>query len=162
MNWYFRVNEYCKQLSLMYDVPLLKVCGIFSALSVSTTFNNCCVSTERFLLTGGDCKVSTYNGQKTKAQRIYGLANATWKQINLILGGLKTRSFFDNIYRPLRSTAVTIDRWMLRWAGIENESVTDKQYRQLADRIRQLASDNNMRPHELQAAMWVRLRGASY
>ncbi len=63
-NWYFTVNEYCKSLEVIYNVPLIKIAGIFSALSPNNTVKTNIISLERFLLHKGNCKVTTFNGQK--------------------------------------------------------------------------------------------------
>ena len=70
-NWYIEVNFYCRFLSERYNIPLIKVCGILSALSPNNTFANNIDSLERFLETRGNCKVSTFNSQKNKALDIY-------------------------------------------------------------------------------------------
>jgi len=69
-NWYFTVNEYCKSLEVIYNVPLIKIAGIFSALSPNNTVKTNIISLERFLLHKGNCKVTTFNGQKNKALQI--------------------------------------------------------------------------------------------
>lgn len=168
LNWYYEVHQHCKLLASLYNIPLIKVAGIMSALSPNNTFALNLRSTQRFLETNGDCKVSTYNTQKEKALLILALDNsfATVDTIKYILGkskdsALKTKAFFDNIYRPEVSTDVTIDRWMLKWAGITG-SLTAKRYRELALELAIMAKDNNLKPHELQAIIWTEIRGAAY
>jgi effector-binding domain-containing protein len=161
-NWYFEVNDYCKTVAETYDVPLIKVAGIMSALSPNTTFNQNIRSLEAFLRTGGDCKVSTFNGQKRKALKILASSdNITVEEIKTILGGLKTQSFFDNIFRPEISEDVTIDLWMIRWAGIEG-SLTPKRYKNVSNKIKDLAKSLNLLPHQVQAKIWVDIRGKAW
>lgn len=168
INWYYEVNDFCQSLSEIYDIPLIKVSGIMSALSPNNTFASNCKSLEKFLKYKTDCKVTTFNGQKNKAIEIYFMESPTEEKIKKVLGGLKTQSFFENIYRPHTSTSVTIDLWMIRWAktiGImpEKASLTPKRYRMISDMVKKVALDLHLkRPHEMQALLWVKERGESY
>ena len=71
------------------------------------------------------------------------------------LRGLKTNSFARNIAGEM--DAVTIDVWMLRPFGLKAANKTN--YRTLADAIRTVGREVNMTPADLQALIWVRLRG---
>jgi hypothetical protein len=73
------------------------------------------------------------------------------------LNGMKTNAFARNISGDLN--AVTIDAWMLRPFGLKEANKTN--YRTLADAIRTVAREVNMTPADLQALIWVRLRGKS-
>ena len=166
-NWYFEINDYCNTLSEVYDVPLIKVAGIMSALSPNNTVRLNCISLEKFLRYDGNCKVTTFNGQKNKALTILNSPdNITVEEVKNILSsnvnsGLKTKAFFDNIYRPHTSTEVTIDLWMIRWAKIEG-SLTPKKYRETAQKIIEMAKEIGVIPHMLQAKIWVDIRGEAY
>jgi hypothetical protein len=162
MNWYFDVNDYCKTLSETYNVPLVKVAGILSALSPNTTFAHNIKSLEAFLRTKGNCKVTTFNSQKNKALTILNSHdNISIDEVKSILKGLKTQAFFDNIVRPETSQDVTIDLWMIRWAKIEG-SLTPKRYNETANKIKDLAKSLNLLPHQVQAKLWVDIRGKAW
>jgi len=161
-DWYFTVNDYCKTVSDMYNVPLIKVAGIMSALSPNNTFASNVKSLEKFLKTKGDCKVATYGNQKIKALAILNSSDEiTVEEIKKILGGLKTQAFFDNIYRPESSQDVTIDLWMIRHFGIQG-SLTPKRYRDASNKIKVLAKQLNLLPHQVQAKLWVDIRGNAW
>jgi hypothetical protein len=166
-NWYFEINDYCKTLSEVYDIPLIKVAGIMSALSPNNTFRLNCVSLEKFLRHKGQCKVTTFDGQKEKALTIYNSDdNINVEEVKAILGvkkdsSLKTKAFFDNIYRPNTSQEVTVDLWMIRWAKLEG-SLTAKKYRAIAQKVADMANEIGVLPHMLQAKIWVDIRGASW
>lgn len=167
INWYYEVNDFCLSLSEIYNVPLIKVSGIMSALSPNNTFKTNCLSLHRFLKHKGNCKVSTFNGQKEKAKQILFMDNPTEEKVKAILGGLKTQAFFENIYRPKTSKAVTVDIWMIRWAKQidimpENGTLTAKRYRKISDMISKVASDLSLKPHEYQALTWTKVRGAQW
>lgn len=167
--WYFEVNEYCQNLSDLYNIPVIKVAGALSALSPNTTFEHNCRSLEKFIRTNGNCKVTTFNSQKEKARQIlFSNKELSEDEIKDLLGkGLKTRSFFENIYRPSTSQAVTVDLWMIRWAkkiGLmpEKGTLTDKRYKLIEKEIQTIASDVKMLPHSVQAFVWCDIRGKEY
>jgi len=166
--WYFTVNEYCLHLSECYNVPLIKVSAILSALSPQNTFEQNLIDLERFLESGGVTKASTFKSQRDKAYVILHMVDYDEDKIKDILGkGLKTRSFFENIYRPHDSDAVTVDLWQIRWAKAlnivpEQGTLTPKRYRKIASRVRKYAKKINMLPHQFQAMTWVYMRGKEF
>ena len=161
-NWYFQVNDYCNTLVELHNIPLIKVAGIMSALSPNNTFNSNVKSLEAFLRTKGNCKVSTYNAQKNKALTILNSSDSiTIDEVKKILGGLKTQAFFDNILRPETSQDVTIDLWMIRHFGIKG-SLTPKRYKDASNKIKDLANSLNLLPHQVQAKLWVDIRGNAW
>lgn len=168
-NWYFEVNEYCQTLSEYFNIPLIKVAGIMSALSPNNTFQSNVKSLERFLRTSGNCKVPCFNTQKNKAQAILDAPSSiTESEVKEILGkGLKTRAFFENIYRPKTSQAVTVDRWQIRWAeNLEllpkDVSLTNKRYNLISEAVKEYSEKLGIMPHQFQAITWVKIRGMEY
>lgn len=167
-NWYFEVNDYCKTLSEIYNVPLIKVAGIMSALSPNNTFKSNVKSLEKFLKTKGNCKVTCFNSQKNKAIKILNTNNHNYNDILELLGkGLKTRAFFCNIYQPHKSIKVTVDRWAHRWGeqkGIvpSGKVLTNKRYNEIQKAMQEYAGELNILPHQFQAIAWVDLRGKEY
>lgn len=168
--WYYEVHDYCVDLSRKYDVPLIKVAGIMSVLSPNVTFVQNVKSLELFLQTKGNCTVSTYYKQKVKADMILELDNPTEHDVKVIIGkGLKTLSFFENIYRPESSLAVTVDIWQVRWAKMvriipksAGVQPTIKQYKLISASIVRRAKRVGMMPHEYQALTWVEIRGKAF
>ena len=166
-NWYFEINDYCKTLSDHYNIPLIKIAGMLSALSPNNTFRHNIVSLEKFIRTNGKCKVTTFNGQKNKALKILNSKKElTIDEAKYILGNnkdiaLKTKAFFDNIVRPHTSQEVTVDLWMIRWAKIEG-SLTPKRYKDTANKIKELAQELGILPHMVQAKLWVDIRGNTW
>jgi hypothetical protein len=83
------------------------------------------------------------------------------KPLTVLGKGLKTQSFYLNIFRPDMSGAVTVDRhahdvarnqvWGSKVRGLS----TAKRYQVLADSYRDAATHRNVRPHEMQAIVWV-------
>lgn len=166
-NWYFEIHDYCKTLSEHYNVPLVKVSSIMSALSVNTSVRNNVISLENFLKSNGNCKVTTYNTQKKKALAILNSSNnISLEEVKEILGkgkdsSLKTKSFFDNIYRPYTSQEVTVDLWMIRYFKVSG-TLTPKRYRTIAKKIKDEANEIGILPHQLQAKIWIDIRGNAW
>ena len=82
-----------------------------------------------------------------------------WDKLRAILGGPKVSAFAHNIAYPDTSDEVTLDLWMARVFGIEEESLRSRPlYRALADMMRSLAAYLGMAAHALQAMLWILLR----
>jgi hypothetical protein len=165
--WYFEVNLFCQDLSVIYNVELIKVAAILAALSPQNKFDQNLIDLVNFLETNGKSKASTFGNQRDKAKQILFMDNPCEESVKNILGkGLKTRSFFENIYRPESSQAVTVDLWQIRWAKqigmLKTKSLTDKQYRRIEARVKKYAKKTNMLPHQFQAMTWVYMRGEIY
>lgn len=75
-----------------------------------------------------------------------------------ILGGLKTRAFFDNILNPLTSNEVTVDTHAIKIAGINRDSVGKGLYNDIADAYREAAKECGIMPLEMQAVTWTAWR----
>jgi len=168
-DWYFILNDYCRLLSDIYEINILKVSGILSALSPNNTFKTNIKSLELFLKYDGNCKVSTFNAQKNKALRILQLDNntVTGEIIEEILGGKKTQDFFHCIAYPYTSKRVVVDIWQERWAKekgiIPSKGVlTSKRYDVIGDHVRSLANELNVLPHQMQAITWVNIRNKMF
>lgn len=73
--------------------------------------------------------------------------------------GPKTSAFYRNLTR--RDDAVTIDRWMMRAAGMPTDHPTPRQYAALSDALRAAAANLNLHPHDLQASIWAQVKRES-
>ena len=73
-----------------------------------------------------------------------------------ILGSMKTRRFYRNLCGNLQ--AVTVDRWAIRAAGIDADSVTDRQYRHASIAYTRVAAEFGIAPAQLQAIVWIVVR----
>lgn len=72
-----------------------------------------------------------------------------------VLGGLKTRAFFDNILNPLTSNEVTVDTHAIKIAGINRHSVGKGLYNDIANAYREAAKEYGIMPLEMQAVTWT-------
>jgi hypothetical protein len=69
----------------------------------------------------------------------------------------------DNFRKALQgdTSAVVVDRWMLRALGIERAPRTERRYEEIADILRRRAAKAGKTPREYQADLWVKVRGRS-
>ena len=84
-------------------------------------------------------------------------ANASVLQGFNALKGRKTNAFARAIAGD--GSAVVIDTWMLKPLGLK--SVTPKQYDMLVGAIQDIAKEVGMTPRNLQAALWIHIRGSA-
>lgn len=69
-----------------------------------------------------------------------------------ILSGEKIKSFAENLKGNMY--AVTIDIWVLRYLRINRDTLTPKQYNDIAKRIKRNAKYHGLLPAEYQAVIW--------
>jgi tRNA nucleotidyltransferase (CCA-adding enzyme) len=111
----------------------------------------------------GPSEVGGLGGSVENAIRIY-----RGEDPDKVLNAPKTRSFYNNLVWPERSTTVTVDAHMARAAmGIVEKkgyARADKAidvkakgsgYTWVADIVTKLADEYHVRPHEMQAAIWM-------
>lgn len=152
-NWYQEAYNVCCGLGAEYGLKPAVVAGILSALSPQKSWSRNVKDTEAFLSGGRYVHTSC---QIDKAERIC-QSNGNFDTIADILHGLKTRSFFLNVVGI--ETEVTVDRHIIASAtGYQHERVTVRQYRYLADIVRELANEASVSPAEFQAVVWSNYR----
>lgn len=71
--------------------------------------------------------------------------------------GQKVTAFLANLRGD--SSRVTIDRWMMRHYGYDNDIPTRRQYQEITYRITTEASARGMTAADYQAELWVKIRG---
>jgi len=158
LDWYFILHDYAKNLAERNGITLLQASGIISALSPMVMFTTNLRDAERFCSTKSIANLATYNSQRMKALRILGAK--TEKEVLSILGGNKTKAFFLNIYRPKTSMDCTIDTWMVKFFGFK--SLTPKRYKEASNEMQKVAKEMNLMPHQVQALLWVGMRGKAF
>ena len=75
------------------------------------------------------------------------------------LRGLKTNAFARAIAGD--TDAVVIDVWMMRAAGMDNDSPTKGQYREISDAVRIVTAEFGITPRTAQALIWIIVRGSA-
>lgn len=159
LNWYHDINDYCKIVAEMYSLPLWKVCAILSALSPNNRFYRNVIDVISLIKYEEAAKVCTYNINKRKALQC--LRANSFDECLALFKGRKTKSFFLNIYKPNDFDRVTVDIWMIRLFNIKG-SLTDKRYRVIENIIKDYAAKVKLLPHQVQALLWIAIRGEAY
>lgn len=136
----------------------LRACGVVAALSPRMTWEENLSAAARMLETarvfGSILPAVNTIPNRLKAYRI-----AKGEAPLDVLSGNKTRAFYRNLIGNER--AVTIDVWAMRVAGLERNSLTDRQYQRVCAAYREVAREAGTQPRTLQAATWISIRGAS-
>lgn len=158
LDWYFILHDYAKNLAERNNLTVMQAAGIISALSPMVMFSTNLRDAERFCSTRSIANLATYGKQRVKALSILKAKNE--KEVLAILGGNKTKAFFLNIYKPKTSQDVTIDSWMIKFFGYKN--LTPKRYKEASKEIQTVANEMNLKPHQVQALLWVGMRGKAF
>jgi hypothetical protein len=74
--------------------------------------------------------------------------------------GRKTLAFYRNL-QSASSTAVTVDRWMMRAAGFEHIGPSRAQYATVSEAVREAAAAAGISPHAMQASVWSQVKRES-
>lgn len=170
LSWYITANKRVLELADKYTVSPEKVAGIIAALSPAVSWtqnlsdaNNLISNMVRGTQT--KIRVTTYGKNKLKAVNIYN--SNSFEEIDRLLIGCskivnKTYSFYRNILEPEVSNTVTVDRHAIRIAMEEILKdviwMTEKRYRTIRDAYIKSAKKLGLRPHELQAIVWLTFR----
>ena len=162
-SWYRLARLEALKISEETNVSFLVACGVIAALSPRNKWarnlqdaRNMCGPWALHM------KYATFTRNVNKAHEIKQMGK-TRAQISEILGGDKTRAFFDNIY-DANSSMVTIDlhMQMVALGGYLAEKhrphITKKHYKEIAGAVIALANKYGLRPHELQAITWLAWR----
>lgn len=169
LTWYNDARNIAKDISLAYNISLIKVSGIIAALSINNAWNNNLKDVEKFFY----CKeynlpLDTFNYTTFKVISL-GKANGIYnskgneKEILKILNGNKIKAFFLNIYK-LDQENVTIDRHAVsiylgkRLTKDFKYSLTNKRYRDISKEYKETAKILGLKPYELQSVTWLTWR----
>lgn len=159
--WYETANLICRQFADCYEVHLKVVCQIMAILSPASSWDNNIVSTEKVLkaFTSGkgldSFTVATYGANKVKAWKVIcGLDTFRPTDTNL-----KIWAFYNNILNPNGVDHVTIDRHAMKVLNGDTKAgsvaITPRQYR-IAEYVYKITAEKfDLKPHELQAILWV-------
>ena len=158
-NWYFDANVLLRDIAAMYSEDFIKVCGYFAALSPRCPFQRNIDLLCQYLETGS---ASCLGLGVRKCHQIRGLKNPAVKDIEAILNGPKITAFFLNCYDPSIDGIVTIDTWILIWAGYERSTkLTSRRNRSISAKICDMAKSEGLLAHQMQARIWCQIRGAN-
>jgi hypothetical protein len=158
LNWYKNINRYCRDLGERYNLPTYKVAAIMSILSPRTSFANNVHDTEKLIQYRENANLRSPLF-KDKALRVFD-TNSYEEAVSLFNEntGRKTLSFFENIM--LIGNRATIDTHMIKFFNLGN--LTPKKYREAEKIIQDYALKVNLKPREIQAMLWVIIRGKAF
>ena len=161
-DWYYKANEFAKQVSEKYDVPLPIVCGVVSALSPSVAWEinkRDAVKMVELGTNGIDrfpnYKFATYGQNVIKAWEIF-KGNLNPDHAFHPQKAPKTYNFYHNILHPDNGNYVTIDRHAHTIVTGGEEVYTGlrfKKYREIADAFKRAAERVGLIAPTFQAIM---------
>jgi len=154
-NWYLEAHNFCKQVSENYNVSLVTVCAVMSALSPATNYEQNKKDTVNLIKGKRGYKCTTYGANVKKARAILkdGIPRFSSKT------GAKTYNFFFNLLEPDNSAFICVDRHAYVIAtGETYKGLTPKQYGNVAQQYTKAAKKLGILPNELQAVLWVDYR----
>ena len=144
--------------NIITQTEIAKVCGIIAALSPLKSWDENKKITTTFLATGK----AKHTGVMNQKARDILASNGTIEDIALILNGNKITSFFLNLYNPVTSQVVTIDRHAISiaigYSITTNFQMTSNQYNFFQNCYVIAANKRGIRPLQMQAITWVEWR----
>lgn len=151
--WYDIAHQSCKDVAAKYNLPLTIVTGIVAALSPRMRWEDNIKYAEHFI---NGLDIPVFKANLLKAERI--LAGNDPLDV---LGGPKTRAFYQNLSDPTCNSVACIDSWMLR-AAYSNlnlaGNVTAYEYTTIENAVKVIAKQIGLLPLQVQAIIWVAVR----
>lgn len=159
--WYKHAHQLCVALREETGTPLANVCGVLAALSPQVSWDVNIRSCEFVVRTGKiDSGYTGYKMNVGKARRCL-----TTEPLE-VLGGLKVLAFYHNILDPLKSDDVTVDthigRVLFDKMSLESNEVSylfsKRGNLEAQEAVQKEAKKRRVKPHVLQASLWVCVR----
>jgi hypothetical protein len=157
LRWYYEAHDFCKDLSILYNINKYAVAGILSALSPRNKWEKNKLDVVTVLdalkhnLGPDQVKVSTFHSNKRKAFKI-GL-----NETEITTTSPKTLNFLENVSN-LSEEHVTIDVWYIRACfnkNLKNTVIGRVAYEQIKQLTIELSGEYGVKPYEFQAVCWV-------
>ena len=157
--WYAEQRIAIEGMAVEFGYTYKEAAGIVAALSPRSQWVRNKRTARMVMQARGDKrklkKLAVFEHCKDKACRI-----AKGEKPSAVLRGPKVRSFYANLIGY--EYAVTLDVWMGQYLGYQDGKLTPKQYAVYADRLRALARQFDVTPADMQARMWVAIRGKGH
>jgi hypothetical protein len=155
--WYGRGRAHARRIARDTDVTVARAAGVIAALSPRTQWAVNLRWAEGLLRAAQAGRrhppLVGFGSSRIKAWRI-----AQGERPLDVLSGPKVRAFYRNLMGDLEH--VTVDVWAMRAAGFRG-SLRAREYDAVASAYREAARILKLRPAELQAIVWVAIRGRS-
>lgn len=164
--WYIKANTICVNLlsTGVHIYTLSQVVGAMATLSPQCSWPVNIKATKDLVLTG-ECP--GYTGYKVNVDKARAILDGS-KTVDQALGkgtryGAKVRAFYDNILNPSTSELVTVDTHAIRAAyniadvprDLIRSVFESKLNIEVQDAYRTVAKENDLRPCQLQAIIWL-------
>lgn len=146
--WYTEAQSIAREMATRYNETLDSVACVIAAFSPRTKWSQNLLNAERFLA-GENVGALTNNISMAGKGLHDGFA---------ALKGRKTNSFAHNIAGYL--DYVTVDVWMIRAAGYDRNDANKGMYDLISSVVTDLANDAGIAPAQMQALIWIRIRGS--
>jgi hypothetical protein len=147
--WYRDAEEVAEEVARNLDTTLEVGASVVSAFSPR----------ERWSTNVSKAIAYSLGGRPKGLQNNLAMADAAIEKGFDALKGLKTNAFARAIAGD--TDAVVIDVWMMRAAGMDNDSPNKTQYNMLSDLVRLVASEHGLTPRTTQALIWIVKRGSA-
>lgn len=150
--WYPEAHEIARSQAVEYGTTIEVTSGIIAALSPRLGWGPNVVLAERMLASHGTLDHGALGGNLAKARAIH--AGTTPLDV---LGGPKTRAFYQSILTAGESADAVIDRhaWDMLVGERGATPPTLRQYREAADRMTRAASIVGVPVSVMQATTWL-------
>lgn len=157
MAWYERAESTMEAMQARYGVDRATAAGVTAALSPRVRWATNLVAAERVIRAAQLGMRAPSVGTRANVRKAWAIANGA--DPDAVLGGPKVTAFYANLSGD--HDRVTVDVWAARAAGADPERLTDKRRRELRDAYTRAAAARGVTPRQLQAAVWVAVRGAA-
>jgi hypothetical protein len=147
--WYRDAEEVAEEVARNLDTTLEVGASVVSAFSPR----------ERWSTNVSKAIAYSLGGRPKGLQNNLAMADAAIEKGFDALKGQKTNAFARAIAGD--TDAVVIDVWMMRAAGMDNDSPNKSQYKMLSDLVRLMASEHGLTPRTTQALIWIVKRGSA-
>lgn len=156
--WYTRAEETMADLARQTGASRRQAAGVTAALSPRTPWNRNLDIAEQVLSAAADgASKAPSVGTKANVRKAWAIANGA--DPDAVLGGPKVTAFYANLSGD--PTRPTVDVWAARAAGADPERLTDKRRRELRAAYIAAAAARGVAVRDLQAAVWVAVRGSA-
>jgi hypothetical protein len=155
--WYQDAHEFANTIAQRAEISLVKAAGIVAAFSIRTHWSRNLKDTVLFL---GQHTIGGLKIRVNKAQAILNLPDdASEDDVLDVLRGPKIRAFARNIIDP-NGREATIDVWMARALDLPHKEFAKRDtYNAAQDAVRTVADSLGVPVPELQARIWILVRG---
>lgn len=155
--WYSRAESTMSTMARVHGVSRETAAGVTAALSPRTPWARNLVIADAVLSAARHGESAPSVGTRANVAKAWAIANGA--DPDSILGGPKVTAFYANLTGD--HDRVTVDVWAARAAGANPDRLTDRRRRELREAYRQAAESRGVTPRQLQAAVWVAVRGSA-